>query len=177
MVGLLTDFFLQMFFFTTVLSIDIRRMEVSLPQTTIMTSLLHLIYFNVAVGLASSKYEAVSWRSATIPDALHGLRLRPVFNSSQLCLKTADRPYRKLQTRKSQHHGAAHQHGRIFAGVVTAALPHASDGVGVRGWVSQGAAVECLGANSILPETSHVVCHSLDHADCLQSWDLSAFSQ
>ena len=28
-VGLLTDFFLQMFFFTTVLSIDIRRMEVS----------------------------------------------------------------------------------------------------------------------------------------------------
>ena len=27
-VGLLTDFYLQMFFFTTVLSIDIRRMEV-----------------------------------------------------------------------------------------------------------------------------------------------------
>lgn len=29
MVGLVSDFFLQMFFFTTVLSIDIRRMEVS----------------------------------------------------------------------------------------------------------------------------------------------------
>lgn len=28
-VGLVSDFFLQMFFFTTVLSIDIRRMEVS----------------------------------------------------------------------------------------------------------------------------------------------------
>lgn len=28
MVGLVSDFFLQMFFFTTVLSIDIRRMEV-----------------------------------------------------------------------------------------------------------------------------------------------------
>lgn len=31
-VGLVSDFFLQMFFFTTVLSIDIRRMEVSLTK-------------------------------------------------------------------------------------------------------------------------------------------------
>lgn len=32
-VGLVSDFFLQMFFFTTVLSIDIRRMEVRGPRT------------------------------------------------------------------------------------------------------------------------------------------------
>lgn len=32
MVGLVSDFFLQMFFFTTVLSIDIRRMEVRHKQ-------------------------------------------------------------------------------------------------------------------------------------------------
>lgn len=32
MVGLVSDFFLQMFFFTTVLSIDIRRMEVRKGQ-------------------------------------------------------------------------------------------------------------------------------------------------
>lgn len=31
-VGLVSDFFLQMFFFTTVLSIDIRRMEVRGPR-------------------------------------------------------------------------------------------------------------------------------------------------
>lgn len=31
-VGLVSDFFLQMFFFTTVLSIDIRRMEVRRPR-------------------------------------------------------------------------------------------------------------------------------------------------
>lgn len=36
-VGLVSDFFLQMFFFTTVLSIDIRRMEVSPPPPHLLT--------------------------------------------------------------------------------------------------------------------------------------------
>jgi len=36
-VGLVSDFFLQMFFFTTVLSIDIRRMEVRTTHTWVET--------------------------------------------------------------------------------------------------------------------------------------------
>lgn len=36
-VGLVSDFFLQMLFFTTVLSIDIRRMEVRVAQSALPT--------------------------------------------------------------------------------------------------------------------------------------------
>lgn len=50
MVGLVSDFFLQMFFFTTVLSIDIRRMEV---RTVLPSHTLHQHIFNhlTRVGL------------------------------------------------------------------------------------------------------------------------------
>lgn len=39
-VGLVSDFFLQMLFFTTVLSIDIRRMEVRVADSALPTVLL-----------------------------------------------------------------------------------------------------------------------------------------
>lgn len=48
MVGLVSDFFLQMFFFTTVLSIDIRRMEV---RTVLPSHTLHQHIFNHLTGV------------------------------------------------------------------------------------------------------------------------------
>lgn len=39
-VGLVSDFFLQMLFFTTVLSIDIRRMEVREAESCLVLTLL-----------------------------------------------------------------------------------------------------------------------------------------
>ncbi|RMB93828.1 hypothetical protein DUI87_29705 [Hirundo rustica rustica] len=51
-VGLVSDFFLQMFFFTTVLSIDIRRMEPSSLRNLRLPKRLRVIYFFARTRLA-----------------------------------------------------------------------------------------------------------------------------